>query len=310
MTFLGIELDTSAQQARLPQDKLREIMAELKDFTQKHAQSSTCSKRALLSLIGKLAFACKVVPAGRIFLLRLLDLAHSVRHLHQHVRISEEALGDIQWWLDFGKDWNGTTFFIDPDWTPASHLHIFTDASSTMGYGAYWNGAWFSQPWPPHLAHYLIQWKELYAIVMACEVWGAHWSRKRILFRCDNQAVVQIWESGLSQSAQLMVLFRALFFIAARHNFTLLIRHLPGSDNCIADALSRQQLYRFRSLVPQADPLPTTTPAELTYTCIKASSTSSSMALPRARVKPTNQASEHTVPSVVPMVFTKCPPQN
>ena len=113
MTFLGIKLDTSAQQARLPQDKLRDIMAELNDFTQKHVQGSTCSKWALLSLIGKLAFACKVVPAGRIFLRRLLDLANSVRHLYQHIRISTEALGAIQWCLDFGTSWNGTAF-IDP----------------------------------------------------------------------------------------------------------------------------------------------------------------------------------------------------
>ena len=37
MTFLGIQLDASAQQARLPQVKLQQIIAELKDFTQKHA---------------------------------------------------------------------------------------------------------------------------------------------------------------------------------------------------------------------------------------------------------------------------------
>ena len=61
---------------------------------------------------------------------------------------------------------------------------------------------------------------------------------------CDNQAVrVQVWESGLSQSAYLMVFFRALFFIAASHNFNLFMRNLPGSVNCIADALSCQQLY-------------------------------------------------------------------
>ena len=146
MSFLGIELDTRAQQARLAHDKLVEILQKLRWFADKHTHRTTSSKCDLLSLISKLVFACKVVPAGRIFLRCLLDLAHSVQHLHQCIHITNDALLDIQWWLDFSRDWNGKAFFIDPDWTPASHLHIFMDASSTLGYGAYWNGAWFSQP--------------------------------------------------------------------------------------------------------------------------------------------------------------------
>ena len=212
----------------------------------------------LLSLIGKLAFAGKVVPAGRIFLRRLLDLAHSAQRLHHHVHITSDALLDIQWWLDFGSNWIVKAFFVDPQWTPASHLHIFTDASSTLGYGAYWNGAWFSHQWPEHLQHHSIEWKELYAIVMACEAWGSHWSRTHILFHCDNKAVVQIWDTGLSRSSQLMSLVRSLFFIAAKHN-TVMIRHIPGLDNSIADALSRLQLSQFRNrrqIQPLPPPLP------------------------------------------------------
>lgn len=188
--------------------------------------------------------------------------------LHHKLHITESALQDVLWWLHFGQTWNGAAFFLDPAWTPAHNLQIYTDASSTLGYGAYWNGAWFSTPWPSHLAHHSIEWKELYAVVMACEVWGTHWSCRRMLFHCDNQAIVHIWESGLSRSTELMDLVRALFFVAANNNFTVLIRHVPGIDNSIADALSRLQLQRFRHLAPHADPAPTPTPANLMYTSI------------------------------------------
>ena len=50
-----------------------------------------------------------------------------------------------------------------------------------------------------------------------------------------------------------------------------MIRHIPGVDNSVVDALSRLQLSRFRSLAPRADPTPTTTPAEPTYTSNSAS---------------------------------------
>ena len=261
MVILGIELDTISMQARLPEDKLSALLAELDTFTHLH----TCTKRQLLSLIGKLAFACKVIPAGRIFLRRLLDTAHSAENLSDQIPITKEALEDIHWWQKFTRSWNGVAFFLNPTWTPAPELQLFTDASGTLGFGGYWNGAWFSQAWPPHLLSKPIEWKELYAIVVACETWGSHWSGKRILFHCDNQAIVHVWDSGLSRSPDLMHLVRALFFVAARNNFNVMVRHISGVDNMLADALSRLQLARFRSLAPRADPAATPIPARLTF---------------------------------------------
>ena len=59
---------------------------------------------------------------------------------------------------------------------------------------------------------------------MACEVWSKCWSGKHLLFHCDNQAIVQVWGTGL-RSSSLMRLVRALFFVAARCNFHVLIAH-------------------------------------------------------------------------------------
>ena len=265
LSILGIELDTIKMRARLPPDKLTALMEELNNFSLLHSSSHTCTKRQLLSLIGKLSFACKVIPAGRIFLRRLLDTAHSVDGLSDHIHITDETLKDISWWQTFAQSWNGIAFFLDPNWTPAPDLQLFTDASGTLGFGGYWDGAWYSQAWPPHLLSMPIEWKELYAIVIACEAWGHHWSGKRIMFHCDNQAIVQVWESGLSRSTDLMHLVRALFFIAAHNNFTVIVKHIRGINNSIADSLSRQQLSRFRSLVPHADLAGTPIPAKLTF---------------------------------------------
>ena len=263
LTILGIELDTDLRQARLPQEKLTALLEELSQFRLVYASHHRCTKRQLLSLIGKLAFACKVIPAGRIFLRRLLDTAHSVDGFEKQVPITEDTIKDVEWWLRFSSEWNGVAFFLEPDWTPAHEFQLFTDAAGNLGYGAYWNCHWFSKPWPPNLLNKSIEWKELYAIVAACKVWGKHWSGKRLLFHCDNDAVVHIWLSGRSHCPDLMDLVRDLFFIAANNNFNVMIRHIPGINNSIADALSRLQLSRFRALAPQADPHPSPTPAEL-----------------------------------------------
>ena len=69
LTFLGIEIDTVALELRLPSDKLYKLRRQLKDWRGR----KVCTKRELLSLIGVLSHACKVVRAGRTFLRRLID---------------------------------------------------------------------------------------------------------------------------------------------------------------------------------------------------------------------------------------------
>ena len=93
ITFLGIQIDTVAQILTLPPDKLASLLQELKTFSTLHR----CTKRALLSLIGKLAFAAKVTPAGRIFLRRLIDASTCAHSLHHHVHISPAVKADIHW---------------------------------------------------------------------------------------------------------------------------------------------------------------------------------------------------------------------
>ena len=78
-----------------------------------------------------------------------------------------------------------------------------------------------------------------------------------------NDAVVNIWLSGRSYCPDLIDLVRDLFFIAANNNFNVMIRHIPGINNSIADALYHLQLSRFCALAPQADPHLSPTPAEL-----------------------------------------------
>ena len=138
ITFLGVELDTVARTARVPPAKLSLLMQELSAFRKRRK----CTKRELLSLIRKLAFAAKVIPAGRIFLRRLIDASTMVPLLHHHLRVSAGIRADIDWWLAFATDWNGKAFFLNHEWLPSPQFQLHTDASQ-LGYGCYWQGHWF-----------------------------------------------------------------------------------------------------------------------------------------------------------------------
>ncbi len=76
--FLGIIIDAARMEARLDSERLQAI----RTLIQRWETKVHCSPRELQSLIGVLAFAAKVVPAGRTFLRRmlaLLSLAHTAK---------------------------------------------------------------------------------------------------------------------------------------------------------------------------------------------------------------------------------------
>ena len=51
-----------------------------------------------------------------------------------------------------------------------------------------------------------------------------------------------------------MTLVQTLYFCAAHYNMHIMITHIIGNNNCIADAISRFQMNHFRSLAPHANP--------------------------------------------------------
>ena len=252
LTFLGVLIDSVKQELSLPMPKLE----ELKTLTQSWLTRRKCTKRQLLSLVGKLVFAARVVPVGRFFIRRLIDLSCSVQQLNHHIHLNAEARADIHWWQAFLPVWNGKSIFLQSSWTSNEQMELYTDASSTHGYGACFQQEWFRQDWLPHQVDQDIQWKELYAILVAAATWGHRWSGWKIRFYCDNQAIVQSWAKGSSKNKAVMSLLRTLFLTAAKGQFSISLLHIPGRNNSRADALSRNKISLFHSLFPQADPYP------------------------------------------------------
>ena len=81
LEFLGITLDTIEMKASLPIAKLQRI----REISKMYSVAGNVTKRQLLSLLGHLNFAMRVIPQGRSFISRLLDMASSVSSLHELV---------------------------------------------------------------------------------------------------------------------------------------------------------------------------------------------------------------------------------
>ena len=251
LTFLGIEFDTVCGELRLPAAKLGELKLELSAWLVK----SSFSKRELLSLAGLLSFAAKVVPPSRTFVRRLFNAAADMTILDKQVTVPQEATEDIDWWSACCEEWNGRVLFIDPNWTQASKVSLWTDASG-LGFGIVFGNERCCGTWSPEEEGYSIEWKELYPIVLAIAMWGSHLSGLRLTVRCDNEAVCHIWKSGTCKSRPIMTLLRAGLLIAAWYHAVVLLVPVPGVDNTLADCLSRMQVQRFMDRHPSATPIP------------------------------------------------------
>ena len=79
--------------------------------------------------------------------------------------------------------------------------------------------------------------------------------------QCDNAAVVAVINSGSSKDQDVML--RCLVFIAAKFNFIVSAVHIPGAQNQLADALSRNNALYLLSNYPQALPVPSLIPNAL-----------------------------------------------
>ena len=111
------------------------------------------TNRELLSLLGHLKYESRVIVLGRSFVSYLLGLIPTVKELHHHIRLGKDCIRDIAMRTNFFDRWNGVSFFYDDNVTESADFELFTDSSGFHGYGGYFQGLWFSEPWPTDLSN-------------------------------------------------------------------------------------------------------------------------------------------------------------
>lgn len=149
-------------------------------------------KRSLLSLIGKLSHACKVVLAGRLFLRRMIEQAKTARRLNHWVHLTAEFHSDLRWWQTFLEYWNGCSMI-------QVHCRRQPPDIGAWGCGASWGNQWLQCQWVSSWKSDSIAAKELLPIVLAVVVWGHQWHHQQVLVLCNNMVVVQVLNSQWCQ---------------------------------------------------------------------------------------------------------------
>lgn len=263
LVFLGLELNSEAQTVKVPENKV----TGLKELINCLLSKKKATLKEVQQVIGTMQFACRAVVPGRTFMRRLIGLTSGVKRPHHYIRVTQEAKRDLEMWLCFLDQFNGVSSMLDKQWLFNSDINLFTDASGSWGFAAYFDGRFIHSPWGPHFAEERqsnnISFLELFPICVAMEVWGEELRSKKIIFHCDNLGIVEVLNKQTAKCTRIMSLLRALVLQCLRHNIIFRAEHVPGKRNSIADALSRFQMTRFRQLAPEADAQGTPFPARL-----------------------------------------------
>ena len=234
LSFLGIILDTNRMEIRLPPNKVIRMQELLTTWLPR----KKARKREILSLVGTLQHATKVVQPGRTFVSRMYASAAKLCEIHYITRLNKAFKSNLFWWYAFLQSWNGFSILRHPSVSSHPDFCVQTDASGTWGCAAVLGSQWLQWQWPPEWYKIEIMAKELVPIIFACIVWGPCLSKHHVNFKCDNANLVIAINKGLSRDKFVMHLLHSLWFFVAYFDIYVTASHLPGLINITADHLS------------------------------------------------------------------------
>ena len=91
----------------------------------------------------------------------------------------------------------------------------------------------------PHLKNTNIAILEIWAVMVTLKLWGPQLAGKYFWIHVDNEAVAHVLNSGKGRDQELQTAMREIALIAAKNQFVIKARHIPGTTNRIPDWLSR-----------------------------------------------------------------------
>ena len=231
--YLGVVIDSTSFRASPSVERISRLRSAAAEF-----QSCASPTASLwLSLLGVLSSLAHLVPGGRLRLRSLQLCLHrswNRQDLEAPVLVSMECLHDLQWWLHLPRLSLGVSLRqVSPD------LHFWSDASD-VGWGAHLGCQVASGLWATQQAALSINARELLAVQLGLFQFRSALHGCTVAVFCDNTtAVAYLRKAGGTRSPLLNTLAQEVLRWTESLSIRLAPQFLPGSNNVLADALSR-----------------------------------------------------------------------
>ena len=232
MEWLGFYIDTDLMILSVPDRKLKEVVAECTLWMNK-----TCAtKKQIQSLVGKLVHISKCVLHARRFICRILDTLRLAPESGS-VPLSVSFKADVKWFKTYAQLSNGV-HLLEPDHT---EFNIECDSSLKAG-GGNTDTSYYTLPYSaPHCKRYtnITQLEAVNLLTAYRTLKPQYTAGLKIVVYTDNMSSASSLRSGRTKDPALAACSRQLWLEAAVGDHVLDIRHKPGAEIPLADALSR-----------------------------------------------------------------------
>ena len=270
LTWLGLQLNVSNMTVALPQEKVTKALSVVR--TVLHAK--TVTRQQLDSLFGYLSYCSAVLFGGRAFLHGLHRLRFrsdgELRAKHHRVHVSLGLGEDMNWWVSHLELLNGDKRVpIIACGVPNESCEVYLDArGGSGGVGAFIDGGFVGLSGAdcnrlfPNLSPGVSRsvgggrraqpsveanhW-ELFAFVVLLDLFPAVVRDRYLVVRSDSMSAIKCvrdLHAGVD-CVELAHLTRVVLSLCVRLNCRLCPVHVAGSENRLADPLSRGKWTDF-----------------------------------------------------------------
>jgi hypothetical protein len=184
-----------------------------------------------------------VYPLLKPALSNIYDKISRKSQAHAQIFVSKAVVDDLHWFVSHVESSYGIRIFEATDWAAnEAELTVYGDASGVgMGFYVVESSAGFQSTLPHNTPKDVIFYFEALVVLSIVEkVCSQSSVPKRLVVFSDNMNTVDIF-SSLRAKPSYNIILKPAVSLLLKHRVDLRVIHVPGTDNVVADALSRFQ---------------------------------------------------------------------
>jgi hypothetical protein len=259
----------------IPNDARTKFLEHISDFMNTAGTDRQRTLREFQALAGYANWVFNVYPLGCPGLCTLYNKIAGKSKPNARIYLNSSLIRELHWLANYIESAPPARIFLTTSWDPADaksaglhQLEVFTDVSSiALAYYFPSLQLAYHAPLPQNPTSNTIFYFEALAVCAAinhaADVWSCDFTPKldHLLVHTDSMNTVNMYNTLHAQPSHNQLLISSIN-AQFRSSLNVCAYHVPGKQNIIADAISRQNFKLAIQLIPNLTILPFTPPRD------------------------------------------------